>query len=210
MTSNKQRGFTLLELIITVAIALTLAGITGISLMPVVKQQKVDTAYNRTLTTLRRAHDQASADMRTYVVTVSNAAVPNTITVQQSINAAGACQIPATGPVLMTTVLPPDVTFQVEPGVPTSNSTAPTTPDAFGTAGFAIDLDQPNSAGVNTVCFNPDGTATDALGNISNGVIYMGRTGDVYSARAVTFWGATGRIRGWRLYKAGSNTWRQQ
>jgi prepilin-type N-terminal cleavage/methylation domain-containing protein len=211
MTSKKQRGFSLLEMMITIAIGLTLAGITSMALMPVLKQQHVDTAYNETLNTLRHARDRAAGDMRTYVVTFSNTAVPNTITVQQSINAAGACQIPPTGPVLMTTVLPSDITFQVEPGVPTSNGTAPTTPDAFGTAAFALDLDALNNPGTNTLCLNPDGTASDVLGNISNGVVYMGRTGDVYSARAISVWGSTGRIRGWRLYSiSGTNTWRQQ
>jgi len=211
MTSKRQRGFSLLEMMITIGIGLTVAGITVMAYVPVMKQQHVTAAYNSTLTTLRRARDQAAGDMRTYVVTFSSAVAPNTITVQQSVNVSGACQIPPTGQVLLVTQLPTDVTFQVEPGVPTSNTTAPTTPDAFGTAAFAIDTDLPNNAGFATVCFNPDGTATDALGNISNGVVYLGRTGDVYSARAVTFWGSTGRIRGWRLYSiSGNNTWRQQ
>jgi prepilin-type N-terminal cleavage/methylation domain-containing protein len=211
MTAKKQRGFSLLEMMITLAVGLILAGITAMALMPVMNQQHVTTAYNATLNTLRNARDRAAGDMRTYVVTFSNAAIPNTITVQQSVNATGACQIPPTGPVLVTTILPSDITFQIEPGVPTSQSTAPTTPDAFGTAAFAIDVDEPNSAGTNTVCFNPDGTASDALGNVSNGVVYLGRTGDVYSARAITLWGSTGRIRGWRLYSiSGTNTWRQQ
>ena len=211
MTSKKQCGFSLLEMMITVAIGLTLAGITSMALMPVMKQQHVTTAYNATLNTLRNARDRAAGDMRTYVVTFSNTAVPNTITVQQSVNATGGCQIPPTGPVIVTTVLPSDVTFQVEAGVPTSQSTAPTTPDTFGTAAFAVDMDEPTAPGSNTICMNPDGTASDALGNVSNGVVYLGRTGDVYSARAITLWGSTGRVRGWRLYSiSGTNTWRQQ
>jgi len=208
MRSPNDRGFSLLEMLVAIAISLTLAGITVMAFVPVMKTQSVTTAYNYTLTTLRRARDQASGDMRTYVVTFTT---PGTITVQQSVSTSGTCQIPATGSVLITTVLPSDITFHVEPGVPTSNTVAPTTPDQFGTAGYAIDFDEPNTPGTATICFNPDGTATDALGNINNGVVYLGRPGDLYSSRAITLWGSTGRLRGWRLYNAsGTNSWSQQ
>lgn len=206
MTLNKQRGFSLLEMLIVIAIGLILAGITTMAYVPVMSQQRVTTAYNSTLTTLRRARDQAAADMRIYVVTFT---LPGTITVAQSTSTN--CQIPPAGPILLTTVLPSDISFQVEPGVPTSNTTAPTTPDAIGTAALAIDFNEPNSPGGTSICFNPDGTATDVLGDMNNGIVYLGRTGDVYSARAITLWGTTGRIRGWRLYSVGGvNTWRQQ
>jgi len=209
MRSSKSRGFSLLEMLVTIGISLTLAGITTMAFVPVLKQQRVADAYNTTLTTMRRARDQAAGDMRIYVVTFT---APGTVTVQQAGPGISTCQIPPTGPVLITMTLPSDITYHVEPGVPTSNSTAPTTPDAFGTAGFTFDLDQSNNnPGIASICFNPDGTATDALGNISSGVVYLGRPGELYSMRAVTVWGATGRIRGWRLYNPGGvNTWSQQ
>ncbi len=208
MRSGNHRGFSLLEMLAAIAISLTLAGITVMAFVPIFKTQSTTTAYNDTLTTLRRARDQASGDMRTYVATFT---APGTITVQESVSASGTCQIPPTGNVLVTTVLPPDITFHIEAGVPTSNTVAPTTPDQFGTAGFPIDFDQGYVAGTATICFNPDGTATDALGNVNNGVVYLGRPGDLYSMRAITLWGTTGRIRGWRLYNvSGANTWKQQ
>jgi type II secretory pathway pseudopilin PulG len=202
------RGFSLLEMMTVVSLVIVMAAVTFTAFVPVFNTQHVTSAYNSTLTTLRRARDQAATDMRTYVVTFT---APGTITVQQSISATGTCQIPPTGNVLVTTVLPPDVTFATQTGTPTSNTTAPTTPDMFGNAGFAIDFDQGYTPGSNTICFNPDGTATDALGNTNNGVVYMSRTGDLYSSRAITLWGSTGRIRGWRLYNlSGVNTWQQQ
>jgi prepilin-type N-terminal cleavage/methylation domain-containing protein len=202
------RGFSLLEMMIACAISLILAGITVATYVPVMNENHVTGAYNFVLATLRHARDQAAGDMRIYVVTFTT---PGTITVAQAGPASTTCQVPPTGSVLFTTTLPSDISFQVEPGVPTSNVTAPTTPDAFGTAALAIDLDEPTNPGATSICFNPDGTATDAAGNLSSGVVYMGRTGDVYSARALTVWGATGRIRGWRLYNiSGTNTWRQQ
>jgi prepilin-type N-terminal cleavage/methylation domain-containing protein len=193
-------GFSLLEMMIVVAISLILAGIAAIAYVPAMKQQRVTSAYNSTLTTLRRARDQAAGDMRVYVVSFT---APGTITVTQSTTA---------GPLLMTTVLPSDITFHVEPGVPTSPTVAPTTPDGFGSAGNAIDFDQGVGAGgATTIYFYPDGTAQDINGNTDSGVVYLGRVGDLYSSRAITLWGNTGRIRGWQLYKIGGvNTWRQQ
>ena len=208
MTSRKNRGFSLLEMMAAISIILIVAGMTTMAYMPVTKQMAVTNAYNSTLTTLRRARDQASADMRTYVVQFST---PGTITVTQSMSGNTTCQLPPTGPVLLTTVLPSDITFHVESGVPTSNSSAPTTPDQFGTAAYAIDFDQGYTPGTTTICFNPDGSASDGLGNTNNGVVYMARQGDLYSSRAITLWGSTGRIRGWRLYNvSGVNTWKQQ
>lgn len=207
MTLKRQRGFSLLEMMIVIAIGLTLAGITSLSLMPVVKGQHVTTAYNSTLNTLRRARDQAAADMRIYVVQFS---APGTITVTQAGPGVTTCQVPPTGPLLITTILPSDITFQMEPGTPTSQTVAPTTPDGFGSGVIPIDFDEPNNPGTTSICFNPDGTATDVLGNVNNGVIYMGRTGEVESGRAITLWGTTGRVRGWRLYNvSGVPTWRQ-
>ena len=46
---------------------------------------------------------------------------------------------------------------------------------------------------------------------LNNGVVYIARTGFIDTSRAITLWGATGRLRGWRAYKnAGKYYWRQQ
>jgi prepilin-type N-terminal cleavage/methylation domain-containing protein len=202
MASTKKRGFSLLELTVTITIGLILAALTDAALQPVFRQQRVNDAYNLTISALRRAHDAASADMRVYEVTFT-AAVPNvnggTITVTQDI---------AGSPVLFTAVLPVDVTYHVETGIP-----APTTPDGFGTGANAFDFDQPpgGTGGSNVIYFYPDGTAEDAAGNINNGVVYMGVPGQLQTQRAVTLWGYTGRIRGWHLYDNASKwTWSQQ
>jgi hypothetical protein len=161
----------------------------------------VTNAYNFALGALRQAREDAVADRRVYMVTFSNAAIPNTITITQS----------DIGLVKAIYKLPTDITFNVQAGFPVSQTTAPTTPDAFGTGTTAIDFAQGVSGGVKTaVYFYPDGSAQDVNNNINNGVIYIGRTGDLYSSRAITVWGATGRLRGWRLYQnGGSNYWRQ-
>jgi prepilin-type N-terminal cleavage/methylation domain-containing protein len=207
MASTKTSGFSLLELMIAISISLILVAVSTITMQPVFQQQHVNTAYNTTLTALRRAHDQAAADMRVYMVTFSPAVVGTnggTITVNETSNA---------GTVLFTATLPTDVTYHVEPGVPTSPTVPPTTPDGFGTAASAFDFDQAPSGvgGSNVIYFYPDGTAEDVNGNINNGVVYMGTPGNLLSSRAITLWGYTGRIRGWRLYKnGGAYSWSQQ
>ncbi len=195
-----QKGFSLTEAVTVSAIIIMITAGSILSLQPVLKNQHVMNAYNQTLMTMRRARDQAAADMRVYVVTFTP---PGTITVTQN---------SATGPVLITTVLPQDVTFHLEPGLPNSPTVQPTTPDGFGTAAFPIDFDQGvGPGGSNVIYFQPDGTAIDINGNINNGVVYMARVGDLKSSRALTLWGTTGRIRGWRLMPNGGGViWRQQ
>ena len=185
---------------IVVALIMIASGIFFISLQPALKDTRVTSAYNTTLMTLRRAREAAIAERRTYVITFNNAVVPNTITMTQA----------ATGQVVTVQTLPNDITFQALVGIPI---TLATTPDHFGAGGTAIDFDQGVAGGAkNVICFNPDGSAQDVNSNSNNGVVYLARSADLYSSRAITVWGATGRLRGYRLYPngAGGSLWRQQ
>ena len=190
------------------SITIILAAVAIVTYQPMMQAQHVANAYNTTLLALRRAHDQAAADMRVYVVTFSPATTGvngGTITVTQDI---------PTAPVLFSATLPTDVTFHVEPGVPTSPITPPTTPDGFGSAAYTFDFDQALGGGSNLIYFYPDGSAQDAGpngGNVNNGVVYLGVPGSLQTCRAVTIWGYTGRVRGWRLSQNGTKwSWIQQ
>src|SRR5882672_2096037 len=116
------RGFSLIETMIVLAIMLIASGIFFMSLQPALKDTRVTNAYNTTLMTMRRAREAAIAERRTYVVTLNSAVSPNAITMTQA----------ATGLVIATETLPPDVSFQLISGIPTSVAT---TPDHFGTGG---------------------------------------------------------------------------
>ncbi len=194
-------------MVVTIGVGLILTAAATMSLQPVFMQQHVNDAYNTTLNSLRRARDQASADMRVYIVTFTPAVAGvngGTITATEQ----------TAGTQLFSETLPPDVTFHVEPGVPTSNTVAPTTPDGFGTAsngpfdfGWGAAGD---TGGSSTIYFYPDGTAKDINGNVNNGVVYMDISGRLPTCRAVSVWGYTGRIRGWRLTQVGAVwTWSQ-
>jgi prepilin-type N-terminal cleavage/methylation domain-containing protein len=207
MTSKRQRGFSLLELMIVVAIGLTIASITFIAMMPLYNRNHVDLAYDTTLMALRNTRQLAISQSHEYYVTFTQpASSPANIVVQYQPPAVSGV-LPALQQVASYT-LPPDVTFNVMSGFPTS------APDSFGTGIAAIDFGQGLGAGsLQYVVFMPDGSSQDDLGNYNSGVIYLSRLADpnIYNARSISVWGATGRIRGWHLYQqSGAPIWVQQ
>ena len=115
----------------------------------------------------------------------------------------------------MTYQLPPDVSFLAQTGLPTTTATAP---DNYYNSGLqAIDLGYAANgytAGVNTVYFCPDGSAQNAQngagqcsGSWEGGVVYIAQSGNLLSSRAITLWGGTGHIHGWRLYSQSGETY---
>ena len=208
---QRANGFSLIEMTMVVALIIILASITFISLVPVMKQQRVTNAYNTTLAAMRQARDNAVAQRTSYSVTFSSAAIPNTITVTPTLLGFQGDQ--------NTTVyqLPTDITFNAQP---TLASTPP--PDSYGSGLLAIDFGYTangGTGGASTIYFCPDGSAQDAEGGAGNchgswdgGVVYLARPGELTSSRAVTLWGGTGRIHGWRIYSNGSGgyLWQRQ
>src|SRR5208282_3289588 len=79
MTPRKERGFSLLEMLITLAIGLIMAGFTFIVLMPLLRQSHVDAAYDTTLSVIRNYRNQSITQSKRYILTFS---APGTITVQ--------------------------------------------------------------------------------------------------------------------------------
>jgi prepilin-type N-terminal cleavage/methylation domain-containing protein len=202
MSLRRARGFSLIEMMVVVALILIVLAFSIMAIQPALKQTHLTAGYNQALMAMRQARDLSVAQRQIYFVTLNNGVQPNTITITQG----------STGAVVSTYALPSDVAFDAEPGLPNSPTAAPTTPDGFGTGATAIDFDQGIVAGAkNVIYFYPDGSAADVLGNVNNGVVYIARPGFVDSSRAITLWGATGRLRGWRAYKnAAKYYWRQQ
>jgi Tfp pilus assembly protein FimT len=195
-------GFSLIEMVSVVAISIVVTVVSVVSLGSVLNQQHVANAYNTTLAAMRQARDNAVSQRASYVVTFSNTVSPNTIAVAPT----GATFTGDQNTV--TYQLPTDVTFLAQSGLAT---TPP--PDGFGTGVNAIDfgytatVSSPTGSTQNTIYFCPDGSAQTAACNAGGyainwdgGVVYLARSGDVLSSRAVTLYGGTGRIHGWRLY----------
>lgn len=197
---RSMRGFSMVEMLIVIAVGLIVTGIGTMTLQPMLRSIRVSNGYNTTLGTLRYARQLAIAKRNIYMVTLNKVAVPNTITITDT--------NPLNPKVIETVTLPSDVKFDNESGIPNSIAT---TPDGFGTGSNAIDFAQPPATGLgNIVYFYPDGSARDVSSNINNGVVYIARPGELMSSRAITLWGTTGRLRGWRLNTNGTVYWSQQ
>ncbi|MFY9683893.1 MAG: type II secretion system protein [Candidatus Sulfotelmatobacter sp.] len=213
MPSRKNKGFSLLELMITVSLGLVMCGVTFIYLTPSMNSSHVNSAYDTTLMALRNTRNLAITQSHEYYVNFNPAGFP-----------AGTIQVEYQPPIVPPAVaappieqvntytIPADVSFAVPPGPIAA------TPDGFGTGVTAIDFE--STAGVPLPCqcviFMPDGSAQTGVvgssGSYITGVVYLTRVGDtVYNSRAVTVWGATGRIRGWTLaLVGGAKEWVQQ
>src|SRR5215469_1723265 len=208
MKSKRQRGMSLLEMMITVAIGLTIGGITFIAMMPMFNKNHVELAYDTTLMVLRNTRHLAITQSHQYYVNFNPAGFPaGTIQVTYQPPALAGGALPPVQQVSLYT-LPSDINFAVMAGFPAN------APDNFGTGNTAIDFGQGLGGGsLNYICFMPDGSSRDSLGNYNSGVIYVSRPTDpnAYNSRSVTVWGATGRIKGWHLYQQGGGTiWVQQ
>jgi len=210
----RARGFSLLEMMIVVCVMMIVGGIGFMALQPVLKDGKTNQAFESAMMPLRVARQRAIAERKQYIVCYGIAAPAGALTpvapTAQSIQIfrwdAGTALSAAVQVTAVT--LPIDFSFQVIPGVPNS---AATVPDGFGIAGAALDFDQGVAGAIkNQVMFMPDGSAHDVNGNLNSGILYVARNGDLYSSRAVTLYGATGRIRGWRLLNSGGPVWIQQ
>lgn len=191
--SRRNRGFSMVELLMVVTVGAVVASFASVQLGSLMKDAHANDAVQLVGNQLRKIHEKAMDDRTEYVVTFTQ---PGTMAVQFVQNG-----------VLLNSNrvnLPSDEQFILVPGLPTS----PKTPDSFGSANSAIDLDQANGGGSNVLYFYPDGTVLNATGGPNNGVVYIAHPGDLGSARAVSIWGATGRVKSWKLMmNAGVPQW---
>jgi type II secretory pathway pseudopilin PulG len=207
---HRAAGFSLLEMIAVSAIGIVMTSVGFITLQPSLKAQRVTNAYNTTLSALRLARDSAVSQRTSYHVQFVHTTTSNTIAISPTLTTfQGAQQT-------VTYALPADVAFSAVSGIPSSG-----TPDGFGSGTTAIDFGYKpqgtGTGGATDLYFCPDGSAQDATngagncaGNWNSGVVYIARPGELLSSRAVTLWGGTGRIRGWRLYNNGGYQWLRQ
>ncbi len=196
----KTAGFSMLELLVVVGIVLAVGAISIPIIVPAMQDAKVGEGYNTVLETIRQAREAAVTQRRVYIVT---------LTQPRSIGVAPLHADPLA--LTLNLSLPGVVAFYADSGLP---NTSTTTPDnlGIGPASGAIDFDVGlPTAGASTIYFYPDGSSRDVDGNMNSGVVYIAQPGKLASSRAITVWGATGRIRGWRLSgKTGSFYWRKQ
>lgn len=201
--SNSKRddaGFSLLEAIVVIAIIMVGVSVTIISISSVARMARDDAAASYVLNAMRHTRERAIDERRQYRITfVTNAASPfATINVfQGNTNALGALVFTLDNNSID---LPYDMRFLAP------NPKPPAAPDGQPCGqGLAIDFTVTGAAcGANTtLTFKPDGSINDVFGAPTNGTIYMARA-EPLSTRAVSFFGATGQTKGWRMVKKGA------
>jgi type II secretory pathway pseudopilin PulG len=185
-----EKGFSLAETVVTVAVVMVAATIAILNISSVVRNSHVDTAYQTTLMQLRFCR-QTAIDKR--LVCVATFTAPRTLVITSTFS-------DGTPPLVESVNLPADVSFTVVPGVPAGIGAAP---DGIGLGNAAIDFDQIAGGGGTSIWFQPDGSALDGASKVNDGIVYVARPGEVMSSRAITLLGTSGRIRGWKLVTQG-------
>lgn len=192
---NASRGFSILELLVSVLVMGVMVAATLAEMQPTVQQFRANSGAAMVEGQMRLGRQTAIAQRRDIVLTFTGNN-QLTLTVQSPVGGAAT--------VLSNITLPPTVLFLQW----VSNGD---TPDAFGDALPVCFNYTPPPAGA---CSNPlvvqfqsDGTLIDGNGNQLNGSIFMGVTNIPSTARAVTILGATGQV---RMYHATGSGWVQQ
>jgi prepilin-type N-terminal cleavage/methylation domain-containing protein len=180
-------GFSIMELLIAVAIIGIAASLSIIEIQPTLKQWHANTGMYEVLGQLRWARQESIAERRDIQVQFLGSNEIKLIRQDQ----------PAGQTVLSDLFLTDNTTFMLTPG-------ATDTPDAFGNAS-AIEF-AGLAGGPPIMQFQSDGTFVDGNGNPINGTVFLGIPNVSYTGRAVTILGATGRV---RTFSRPGNGWVQ-
>jgi hypothetical protein len=198
---NRDRGFSVVELLITCVIIFTISAMAIIQLQPTWQQFQSNAALDQVKTTMRQARETAISERRTIVVVM-----PTAITATPCLPAGGVVNcielyqmvVSGTPPVAVEAANP----FLV---IPIENHAQllsfagePDTPDNFIGVPPAAPVGIYNGASQGApptgMQFQSDGTFTDGNGNPINVTIFLGEPNIPTTARAVTILGNTGRV----------------
>jgi type II secretory pathway pseudopilin PulG len=184
-----EQGFSLIEMLFVVALAFTIMSFAVMNTVGSSSNARANSAMDAVTSQLRQAREMAIAKRRNVQVQFT---APNQI--QLTVLTLPGEAVP---PVIAPTTLPGGLTFAVLVGTDT--------PMNFGNS-TAISLQQPGGGGAWTVMFTTSGafcgTAQAAAtlyqatnNNPVNASLFLGVVGKPTTARAVTVFGATGRVR---------------
>jgi prepilin-type N-terminal cleavage/methylation domain-containing protein len=198
-TTNRQRGFTMIELSVVVMLILIISAMALTAYLPTLQDARFDTAMRQVVDQLRQAREYAISNRRYVQITFPTVVVAGknqyeVVLVQRNDLTAGAG---AVNPVLSTIYLQFPAQYLVIAGTPD-------TPDAFGNAA-AVEFEGLNGGPVGGMLFQSDGELVDGTTfQPINGSVFLAYPGKNTSARAITVLGGTGRARGW---KGTGTTW---
>jgi type II secretory pathway pseudopilin PulG len=203
--TKAEQGFSLLEMIVVVMLAFTVMAFAVMNTMSSSQNARANSAMDAVISQLRQARELAISKRRNVEVQFT---APNKI--QLTVLTLPGEPVPAAFPaVLLNDGVPGGLTFTVFGALPD-------TPMGFGNS-TAINLQQPTGGGAWSCMFTTSGafvgTAQSAAtlylatnNNPVNASIFLGVTGKTNTARAVTVFGATGRV---RSYNWTGSSWQE-
>ncbi len=183
LAMSREGGYTLPELVVSMAIVATVLGICIAWVPPMTEIMQADSDLQLLKGQVIFAREAATNQRRSVELQFL---APNVIQIVRQ-------NLPNGTTVLSSVVLQHSAQYLQFDG-------EPDTPDGFGATG-AI-----NMSGVARVFFSPDGTLTDVDGNPVNASLFIGQPTRPLTARALTIFGPTARVRGYRWNGA---AWRQ-
>jgi len=187
-TDHCQEGFSLLEMLVVIAIIFTLAAMAIININGALPSQQTAAGMNAAVGVFRQGRDNAVAQRRNFQLVVPSVTPPNQIGLQRLEVGGGFTALPiVTLPAPAQFGLDPSITVAPEPGLvqPTCASGL-----CFG--------------GTVTQTWLSDGTFVDSSSQPLTAVVYVMVPGNPGAQRAFTILGATGRI---RTYKWTGGSW---
>jgi prepilin-type N-terminal cleavage/methylation domain-containing protein len=201
-SKRAEQGFSLLEMLVVVALAFTVMAFAVMNTMGSSQNARANSAMDAVISQLRQARELAIAKRRNVQVQFT---APNQIQLT-ILTLPGEAVPPVIPPTFLNDNVGGGLTF-------TLFGALPDTPMNFGNS-TAISLQQPTGGGAWTVMFTTSGafcgTAQSAAtlyqatnNNPVNASLFMGIAGKTNTARAVTVFGATGRVRSY--YWTGSS-----
>jgi prepilin-type N-terminal cleavage/methylation domain-containing protein len=195
-SGDQARGFSVIELVVVIAISLAIAGIAIIQAQPALMQIHANTAKDEVQSALRQARETAISDRRDVQVEfLVNPAGNTPGSYVRLTRIGGAC---CANTVILMMPISNTVIFTTFPGEPDS-------PDGFGNGGpiFFGGIAGGPPAGM---IYQSDGTfVINGAGTPINGTVFLGVPNQPTTARAITVLGATGRVRSYHI--SGTTTW---
>lgn len=195
-TKRRERGFTMLEMVLVIAIMMVLGGLAIIQSFGSFEAYQVNSAVDTVASQLRLARQLAISQRRNVQVQITTS---SPYSVSYTILPRPGSADP-TQPTVSSIVSSKQVSFMQESGVPD-------TPMVFGTCSGSGVCIASVGGGPAFMQFTSTGQFTDSTGvNPINGTVFIGVPSQVATARAVTIMGSTGRVRPY-YYVGGTTTW---